>query len=289
MKSKNPLERIAKAAAKEGLKLRARISLCDGISLIERYPHSGCVNILGDSSTHRLCPSHPDVRQYSAAVVEDLFKNYPVEAVEISDWSFDKGRDQRDAYFRFGRATPDLNLLRWCFCSACRQRATDSGVEIETVRSEVMRWFEEEQRNGPQDPDGWPSYAYETPILRAYQRVLSTSGLQLLQLAAGPRAENVRGWSGPVIRGRSTGFSPSLIKSTAEGLVAELCDSTPGDRGICVAPARDSDGASLVAEVQQMRKDNVGAIVFENYGLCPEPCLNWVRQASRYAKREVGA
>lgn len=286
MKSKNPLERIAKVAAKERLSLRVRVNICDGVGIVERNSHAACTNVLGDTSTHRLCPSHPDVRQYTIALVEDLFKNYPVEVVEISDWGLLGRRTSRDAYQQYGIAQHDSYFLRWCFCSSCRQRAIDSGVNVEAVRAEISTLLDDEIQNGRQEPDNSPSHGHETPSLAAYRHVLSDSGLQLLQLASASRVEDVRGWSGPVIRGKSHGFSPNLIRQTPDGLVADVTEFSLGDRGICIAAKRGAEDTNLVAEVQRDLKDNVGAIVFENYGECPESRLDWVRQAIRYAKRE---
>jgi hypothetical protein len=58
---------------------------------------------------------------------------------------------------------------------------------------------------------------------------------------------------------------------------------------IPLSRATIKDGPSLVALVHQLSQIGIAGIGFDSYGLTPEPCLDWVRQAVRYARREPGA
>jgi len=55
MKSRNPLERIARAAEKAHLKLRVQAAACRDTGLTSKYPMASCVNVFGDPVNTWLC------------------------------------------------------------------------------------------------------------------------------------------------------------------------------------------------------------------------------------------
>lgn len=140
LKNRNPLERIAKAAERERLRLRVRVSLLRGEELVSRYVHAACVNLFADPSRDGLCPSHPDVREYVADLVEDLWTNYGLDAIELDglDWAHD-GRITIAADAHNDEFLGQCDS--WCFCASCRQRAAESSIDAEAVRlAAVDHW-----------------------------------------------------------------------------------------------------------------------------------------------------
>src|SRR5205814_105562 len=120
------------------LSLRARVILCEGAHLVDQYPHAARVNVFGDPSPSHLCPAHPDVRQYAAAIIEDMFKNYQPEAVEICQFNFGMGDWYPEGGYGAQHLRSMILVANWCFCSACQQRGSDSGVDVDTVRRTVL-------------------------------------------------------------------------------------------------------------------------------------------------------
>ncbi len=53
-------------------------------------------------------------------------------------------------------------------------------------------------------------------------------------------------------------------------------------------PPASRNGQALVAEVHKACEAGHERVGFFQYGITPEPCLDWVRQAIRYARRESG-
>jgi hypothetical protein len=61
------------------------------------------------------------------------------------------------------------------------------------------------------------------------------------------------------------------------------------DLGLACCPPRLGDGPALVAATHRAAQSGYAGVGFCNYGLAPEPCLDWVRQAIRFARRETAS
>jgi hypothetical protein len=302
MKSRNPLEKIVCQAKRVGLKTRASLSCCRSDVLAAKYPDAVCVNVFGTPSVEQLCPANPDVRGYAAALIEDLSTNYPFETLELSHADFGDGRDLR-RYLTRGVTLSDMDraLWSWCFCAACRQRAADAGVDVETASAKARDHLERMFRLDPPIHTTLESLLAAEPSLAAYQRiridtvsslaksVRSRTKLRLVLEAGAPRPASGADWES--LRECMDGFLEVLPGGDGPGPSFEDLVRTAGGPGrvdvlVPCCPPEIRDGPSLVAVVHRATQAGHASIGFDNYGLSAEACLDWARQAIRFAKRQ---
>ena len=314
MKSRNPLEKIVRQAERRGVKLRASLSCCRSDAMVAKYPDAACVNVFGAPSAERLCPAIPDVREYAGALVEDLSTNYPFETLEVSHADFGNGEDfQRYLTRGVTPGAADRALWSWCFCAACRQRAADAGLDVEATAEKVREHLERMLRLEPPTHATFESWPVAEASLAAYQRMRVEAVTSLAKsIRSRTKARlvldlNLPSWTCGVnmehLREQADGFMlafPGGEALSAESRYAEetnlrmsFDDSVRAaggagrvDVSVLCCPPGARDGPSLVATVHRARQAGHASIGFFNYGLAPEPCLDWVRQAVRFAKRE---
>lgn len=298
MKNRNPLERIAKAAERERLRLRVRVSLLNGEELVERHAHAACVNLFGDPSRDRLCPSHPDVREYVAGLVEDLWTNYGLDAIELDglDW----GHDSRITISDDVHHDELLGQFSsWCFCASCRQRAAESSIDAEAVRlAAVDHWRQTANMENHSQSRDWETSEAHTLVSRYLNQHPATI-TSLIQLIRTRSPAALRYHLGPTSGTVGTGAARECGAwvqhcggaDAAKELQPDSAIGAPSNCDILIPLSRATikDGPSLVALVHQLSQVGYAGIGFDSYGLTPEPCLDWVRQAVRYARREPGA
>jgi hypothetical protein len=305
MKSRNPLEKIARQAEKQGLKLRARVTICRSATLVEKHPEAACVNVLGAPSREWLCPSNPDVREYGIALLEDLTANYPLAAVEVADADFGGG-DPFQQYLAEGVVPGEVErrLWSWCFCSSCRQRAGEAGIDVESVAAVLRDRLERMLRLEVVGQTSFASLLAEDDRLAAYQTMRAEAVRSFAKSIRGrSKTRLVLDWSSrSEVIGASLEFLrehtdrvllafPAEDTPRSQALFGDLVDQAGGAARVEVSvpccPPRAHDGPSVVAAVHRATEAGHAAIGFFNYGLAAEPVLDWVRQAVRFAKREA--
>lgn len=305
MKSRNPIEQIAGTAERNGLKLRAWIVACDNVTLVKRHPSAGCVDVFGDAITGRLCPSNPDVRQYIAGLVEDLVSNYSVDAVELQSVDFGEEAipsEPHETNFDFG--TIGRVLKNWCLCAACRQRAEELDIDSRAVESAVRAILERVLRLEPLQYETFEELMGEVSVLGDYARMRCeavSSLIRTVRKRAGgrlllhvPHDESVGGTEVQSLSEYCARFviPPSRgPRDPSPGAVSERFQraSLGADRleiGVNGHPPHINQGPDLVKWVREAWQAGYGGIGFANYGVMPEPCLDWVRQAIRFARRD---
>ncbi|MFQ5410774.1 MAG: hypothetical protein ACE5EC_00695 [Phycisphaerae bacterium] len=304
MKSRNPLEKIASVCAANGLKVRAWTVCCENEVLATRHPMTTCVDVFGDSITGRLCPSNADVREYVAALASDLTSNYPIDVLELE--SADFGGSTRSDQYKSGVNIGPIGrgLANWCFCPACRQRADDAGIDAEAVRRNILSILEPLLRLEPARYATFGEILSKHANLADWHRMRCESVRSLIK-SVRRRVEarlllHIAGdvWTSSADVGMLSEYCDGFIMSPwhvdaqtpplarAKSL-AHACESI--ERvvlGLACYPPRCADGPELVTAVHQASQAGVWGVGFSNYGLAPEPCLDWVRQAIRYARRE---
>lgn len=304
MKSRNPLDKIGRAAERQGLKLRAWVNCCAGQALASRYSLASCVDVFGDPIVTRLCPSNPEVREYVAALVEDVSANYPVETVELEEAHFGDGASLgrwRDMGVSPSQA--ESVLLSWCFCSSCRQRASDAGIEVASVVDSVNGHLDRMMRVEPATFDRFEGLLADDEDLAAYHKMRVDAVTSLLgsvrsraKVRLTVHVDSLAPSTGVDVGALSSECDGFIMSYGSEGVVPHLKSAVKAAGGVekveaahrCCPPAvRES--SSLVAEVHRAVQAGHPGIGFFNYGLAPEPCMDWVRQAVRYARREIGA
>jgi len=69
-----------------------------------------------------LCPNHPEVREYTTALVSDLIVNYGMDYVMSAIVSFEQGGP----------------VQAGCFCSSCHRAAQEHGLDLAQVRRALL-------------------------------------------------------------------------------------------------------------------------------------------------------
>ncbi len=309
MKSRNPLARIAESARKQSLKCRAWVVCCRNSHLASKQPLAACVDVFGDPIEARLCPSNPDVREYVAALVEDLSTNYSLDAIELEDFGFGVG------VLSCGRSITGVDfgpiggigILRgWCFCPSCRQRAQEAGIDVQEVTAAVLDCLEPILRAEPITSATIGDVLGEQPCLAAYHHMRCEAVHTLVQMVR--RRTDKPLWLHATTDSFGSGADPSILCECCDGLIVAPVDEAapiPPDRveqvvrscggpdrvevGTFCYPPHVTDGPALVTLVRRAWQRGHAAIGFSNYGSAPEPCLDWVRQAIRFARRDARA
>lgn len=291
MKSRNPLEQAARAAEKVGLALRVWAVCCHSDRLARQHPMAQCVDVFGDAVAGRLCPTNPDVREYVCALVEDLSANYPVETLELLDVGFDGGR-RLDRHTDHGwvPTNAERSLLSWCFCASCRQRASEAGTDVDRVRSLVTDLLVRAMRLAPAGHDSLRATLSEHEPLAAYQAMRSDVEASLLRMI---RSRTTVRLVAHVLPGEPR-TGPGDRSPDLDGIVRRWDHGGAGGASADADvmhiphPPGSPNGPALVSEVYKSCEAGHERVGFFHYGITPEPCLDWVRQAIRYARRESG-
>ncbi len=297
LKSRNALAKIADAAERHRLGLRISIVCNDSPTLVQRHAHAACVNWLGDASDRWLCPSNPEVREYLSAMAEDLATNYPARTIELEAFAFSPRRLVRYEASWLPDDEISRSLAAWCFCAACRQRARDGGIDVDKLVARIHSRFDAPIEPSPDQT--FADFAGQEPLAAAYEQLridtvsslvatvrTRTKARLVLHLSPQARREAVRtttvdahcdGWvsaanTGPYATGECASLSPAVINRREAAF-------------ICLPPMCN-DGPSLVSAVHEASQAGCAAVGFSHYGAAPEPCLDWIRQATRYARRE---
>jgi len=300
MKSRNPLERITEAAEKHRLKLRVSVSCCQGDALVERYRHAACIDFFG-TAMNWLCPSHPDVRSYLAALVEDLTTNYPVAALHLDTAHFEPF--YATGYMDSLEPPPEISSLFFntCYCAACCQRATDAGVDVSALRAVIDKLLVKLNRWELVAASSLTDLSAQEPLIAAFQRMRRETVTSLVHSLKTCCRTALR--IGLFFPSETSAAVPAELSAHCDGFYVQVSSSRerdwPSDEiedaggparcdiNFTCYPPMAPDSPTLVSAVHRAAQSGIGSIIFTNYGVTPEPCLDWVRQAIRYARREA--
>lgn len=298
MKSRNSLERIGRVCERERLSLRVSIGPLSGDSLADRFPFAQVVNCFGDRPGTVFCPSNPDVREFYSAAIRDLSENYPVSAVALIGLAgnHDATGWQNLHPIETEVWNPHWALLSWCFCAACSSRAGDSGVDVQAAlraaRDEILRGL---TLAGPRRTS-LREILDEDAALSRYHEFRYQAVRSLLQVARSSTALRLIDWeldfTGELdFNGLLESCDAMALQLLRGGLTDRRHEAFPRDRLEAIQrtqPPEIADGPALVAALHEAAQAGFGAIELHSFGVAPDPCLDWVRQAIRYARRETG-
>ncbi len=305
MKSRNPFERISEECRRRNIGLRAWTVCCHGSTMAARYPEAACKDVFGNRSASWICPANPDVREYVAGLVADLTKNYPLALVELESADFGGSRHVH-AHEKTGLAVGPVEelLLSLCFCESCVQAAIEAGVDASAVRRSVRVHLEPTVLGHPARTVSIEAFLAEDDLLRAFVGLRKSAVVALID-AARQRSRvpvvvhtawNVEqaAFDADKIATVCDGFvlpgwqEPLDVRTRrAAALVAAGGDPRRVQAGFACYPPDPVDGPTLVRRVHDAVQHGHDRIGFYNYGIAPNDCLDWVRQAIRFARREV--
>ncbi len=316
IKSRNPLEAVCRLAERHRLKVRA--SLPRTIDMPERSTHATIINALGDVSLWSHCYAHPDTQELLAALIEDLSSNYPIEVVEMAA----PRRPMAQAAFgvtwfpvSMPTGEPFNECLAWCFCPACRQQAQAAGVDANQVQTKIEDLVAA-LLAGETSARQWNEFVAEDAVLAGYARWQDETGVSMVRrlrercskfLSVRPddtgcqvvtARPELRRWGAACDRMSLRAVQgvvpdePELIRKLGWEMAAARSESPPPPADLKVdllmpgRPPDVRDGPHLVSLAHEAAQTGCEAIIFQDYATSPDACLDWVRQAIRFARRE---
>lgn len=304
MKSRDPFAKIAKSCEAMGLGLAVRASCLRNRLLIEKHPMAACVDAFGDASLVRLCPANPDVREYVVALAADLAESHLTRRVELADITFESSLYAREAASGFDLKGVAARLQDWCFCPSCRQRAADHDCDAESAQAGVREWVDEAFTQGAAGKleevnakiaaalgDDGSLRAYHASRCETERALIAAVHAKIGDKLALPVNDAVElAAIGPIARALGIRTIARYKRSATERILPGVRDAI-GDAAMVgvrfdAYPPYAEAGPALVSAVHETVESGHAEIGFYADGLLPAPCLAWIRQAVRYARRE---
>jgi hypothetical protein len=141
---------VATQAAALGLAVNAWTVMLYQPWIVDAYPDCGCVLPSGDRIGSGICPANEDVREYVAALCQDMVDQFGVSTLRlegIMTGSYDYGWLRPRVLVDVSRLAGELLAL--CFCASCIRRATTAGLDAERLRRLVNDVIAAELTDGP--------------------------------------------------------------------------------------------------------------------------------------------
>ncbi len=293
LKQRDPFERMAELAVESRLDLIARIDFSDLSGLVERNPLAGTVSIAGDTNSNRLCPCNRDALEFFGALAEDVSSHYPVKRVELSGIGFANGLMARGTAPAPVCGEIESYLLSLCFCPSCRENAKRQGVNVERVLRVATESLDAEGEPAGMSIAG---FIQSHPDIVAFEQARQQAALNQIAIMR-ERSEVPIAW-----RTAAMPDSPAAFRELVEAIVIDDSLALSGDAagsdsqrrsissGVEIAidpsPRQFASAQSLVRRVKTLSDQGYTTFHFERMGELPPHCLDWIRQAIRYAKRE---
>lgn len=268
-----------------------------------------CVrNAFGDPACYNPCPSHPDMRAYMVALMDDLCSHLPLHALELESMNF-MGFAHEFHHEKDGIGLTALGdfLLSLCFCPSCVERARREGVDILPAARRVKGWLEqmcegtlrlgtdeEFLRGGIAFFDGYP----EVQAYLRWRPGVITSLMREVHAATGGRTRLYFLSLLPHSRSWLFGVDLREITRCCEGVVvcsydcderqaeADLRESrrdfAPGAQlmmGVRCFTPEYADGAALRRKLLVAKRQKADGLRLYNYGLIPRERMRWIRAA----------
>jgi hypothetical protein len=296
------------AAERRGLAVRAWTVFLHNDALAAAHPDCAPENAFGDRYVTVLCPAHPDVRAFAAALAADVaaLGVATICAESLHYHPLEHGYAHERYFLPLG---PQVRyLLGLCFCTHCLDAARRAGVDGEAVRRAAREAIERVFVDGAEQPAG----ELERDELGGYIRVREDVVSSLVtEVAAAARAGGaefefielsgaVKGYA----TGRPTGApAPSIAWQLGVDIagVARACDGLSA-LGYAADPERvrgdlDAYGDAAVsvifrpttpdcelpddlrAKVELARERGLRRTDFYHYGFMRLDSLDWIRAA----------
>jgi hypothetical protein len=300
------LPELVAAAERRGTPVRAWTVFLHNGALAAAHPDCAPENAFGDRYVTELCPAHPDVRAFAAALAADVARLGVVTicSESLHYHALEHGYAHERYFLPLG---PRVRyLLGLCFCAHCLGAARASGVDAERVRSsaraEIERVFagaaeESEELSLDGELDAYAS-ARETVVTSLVETVAEAAGetpLEFIEISGA-----VKGYAD----GRPTGPpSPAIAWQLGVDVaaVARACDGIEaigyaadperirgdlaayGDAAVSVilrpTPPDCDSPENLHAKVALAREHGLRRTDFYHYGFMRLDALDWIRAA----------
>lgn len=137
----DPLAEVVDVAHEYGMDANAWTVLMHNSRLGAENPEYQIESAFGDAHAHSLCPSHPAVKDYFAAVVSTI-RDRGVDAIHLESIGFQSAfHDHGPRFGHDKRQTITTNveefLLSQCFCDGCQMAAASHPIDLDAARDRV--------------------------------------------------------------------------------------------------------------------------------------------------------
>jgi hypothetical protein len=299
-----------------GQSVNAWIVVLHNTRLGEANPDLVIENAFGDRYTHALCPAQAEVRAYATALIADIARRYPVNALELEACGYlgvehlshhEKAGIQLDLLDRF--------LLSVCFCRACVAAMAAEGLDPNETRAAIRAASEAFLEGGMAPTDAPADVAARLAailgedtadrLVRMRNRVMFDLHDQIAaELGVGtprPKAPELVISAGASVydTGAAIGADPAGLaaradrllmhlltlpdhesEATAAQMVAAVAGRASVDIGVAVFPPTVRDAEHLRRRVQGLAAAGAQGIHYYHYGLCPRQNLGWIARAA---------
>jgi hypothetical protein len=302
----DPLADIVDLAGEQGMDVNAWTVCLHNTPLAVANESFRVESALGDPRDHCLCPSHPEVRDYFAALVGAVadrgVAEVQLEKVGFPSVFHQHGREHGHPKRQAITSTAEETLLSQCFCDGCRAAAADHHVEMDAAQARVRELLDD--AFGAPDTDSPPlaSLVQSEPHVRNLLDFRASVIDDLLAATAEAAGEvdlsyYLMEWPGfEPGDGWPTGVRLSALDDHLDRIKA-LCyvsDPTvaedrirtlrravdlPVDAGVTFAPDVIDRESQFRSVVDALRAEGVGKVSVYHHGIMTETHLDWVEAA----------
>jgi hypothetical protein len=295
------LPELVAVAERRGMPVRAWTVFLHNGALAAAHPDCAPENAFGDRYITELCPAHPDVRAFAAALAADVAR---LGVASICSESLHyHGLEHGYAHERyFVPLGPRVRyLLGLCFCEYCLAAARRHGVDGEAVRDrareEIERAFAGEHEDGEPERDDYARVREDvvTSLVAEVAEAAGETPFEFIDLSGavkgyadgrptGPPAPTIAWQVGvdvAAVAGACAGIEAIGYAADPERIRSDL--DAYGDAAVSVifrptTPDCDSP-ENLRAKVELARERGLRRADFYHYGFMRLDALDWIRAA----------
>jgi hypothetical protein len=301
------VRRVRDACTAVNLRFSASIIGCHNSTIGYAEPALNIQNCYGDHYAFALCPSNPRVRQYLAALVEDVCRHTHPDAILLDSFGYLQAvhREHHELMFvRIGAAAE--HLLSLCFCTHCRGMMSNPDRIAATCRRYLDTFLERESSSEILDREENAALLVEFPELYAVERARRQVCAELLETNReitqkhGVELDYITGLlARPSSRAWTEGNSLSSMASACDHVYLQSYFESIGQVeqdlrwGLANVPPEklvlaNMVGAShvqsegdLISRVRLAAQAGLAGVSYYNYGLLNRRRLGWIRTANR--------
>ena len=291
----NPMGQLANACSRSGLRLISWTVCFHTTQLATAYPQFAQQTAHGDNLGWILCPGCDDVRAYIIALVRDLVTNYGVSRVELETCNFG-GYGHSHHHVKQAVELGNLGnyLMSLSFSDGCVEKARNRGIDIDGLRSWVIETLDGVFATGKSLEGDIPEFVATRADLTAFQALredLVTSLAAEISEASGDAEVSflLMGdrWLAGIIPDRLVdqvdllevlAYVDDPDKVAASIDAAKAAGADVNRMLVGLTPYGDNmDAGLLTSLVRQIIANGVNQVSYYNYGILPEPNLDWIK------------
>ncbi|NLV73468.1 MAG: hypothetical protein GXY52_02115 [Chloroflexi bacterium] len=291
----DPLEDICFGAKRQGLEVTSWTVCCHNSYLGSLHPELTIHNAFGDPYLFALCPSQPAVQAYLEALLANL-SQYPLRTLQLESYDymgFYHGYHHEKVQLELGAAA--AMLMGICFCDACRQAATERGMDPVALQEAVAAWLVHSFESEVDDPSeathevlgalvpGMAAYLAmrDELTIKSLKGLIAASSVPLNLLGVKPQVLTaVQGQIAEITTCAYVGSAEEVTQATSAA--RKLAgDTHEVGVGLEISPKFTPTAANMAEKVSAARQAGADNLYFYNYGLVPMRSLGWLRMALR--------